>query len=74
VSGWQAPINKEDIMIEALHCLLGLPFATEANVIARAADLQSEELFLQASAGDRHAQRMLVELEFAYRVWAYAKH
>jgi hypothetical protein len=61
-------------MFETLHHLVGLPFATEASLVAHAADLQSEELFLQASTGDRQAQQRLVELEFAYRVWAYAKH
>jgi len=70
----QVSLNKGSIMIEALHHLVGLPLATEARMIARAADLQSESLFIQASTGDRQAQRKLVELEFAYRVWIYAKH
>lgn len=60
-------------MIEALHNLVGLPSSTDARLIARAADEQSESLFLKASMGNRLAQQELAELEFAYRVWAYAK-
>jgi len=59
-------------MINTLNEIVGLPFGTAANEIARAADHHSETLFSRASGGDRTAQRELVELQFAYRVWAYA--
>lgn len=61
-------------MIDALHLLVGLPFGAEAHLIAHAADLQSESLFIKAGTGDQRAQQELVELEFAYRVWAYSDH
>ena len=60
-------------MIHALHEIVGLPSAASSAAIAHAADRHSEELFSLASDGDSGAQRELVELQFAYLVWAYAR-
>jgi hypothetical protein len=58
-------------MSQALHEIVGLSSAASSAVIADAADWYSEELFSLASGGDVYAQRALVELRFAYLVWAY---
>jgi hypothetical protein len=60
-------------MSQALHEIVGLSSAASSAVIADAADWYSEELFSLASGGDSNAQRVLVELQFAYLVWAYAR-
>jgi hypothetical protein len=60
-------------MIPALHEIVGLSPATSVTEIAHAADQHSETLFSRASGGDSDAQRALIELQFAYLVWAYAK-
>ena len=59
-------------MIHALHDIVGLPSATSSPEIAHATDLRSKALFNRASNGDSDAQRALVELQYAYLVWAYA--
>ncbi len=59
-------------MIHALHEIVGLPSATAPMEIAHAADRHSTTLFSRASGGDSDAQRALIELQFAYLVWAYA--
>jgi hypothetical protein len=60
-------------MMLTLHEIVGLPSAASSTAIAQAADRHSEELFSRASGGDPGAQRALVELQFAYLVWAYAR-
>lgn len=60
-------------MIHALHEIVGMPSAASSAAIAHAADRHSEELFSLASDGDSGARRALVELQFAYLVWAYAR-
>jgi len=66
------PVDRV-VVIDALHDLVGLPSDTHARVIARAAEAQSESLFIEAATGNRLAQKELAELEFAYRVWVYAR-
>ena len=53
--------------------IVGLPAGASAVTIAHAAERHSDDLFIRASSGDNWAQHALVELQFAYRVWAYAK-
>ena len=59
-------------MLQTLNEIVDLPANTSVVAIALAADRHSEDLFSRASGGDASAQRALVELQFAYLVWAYA--
>jgi hypothetical protein len=60
-------------MVRTLPEIVGLSSATTSTEIAQAADRHSEALFSRASEGDFRAQRALVELKYAYLVWAYAR-
>jgi hypothetical protein len=60
-------------MIQRLHEIVGMPSAATSTAIAQAADRYSENLFSRATGGDSTARRALIELKFAYLVWAYAK-
>jgi hypothetical protein len=59
-------------MIHTLTEIVGLPNDTAVNDIARAADQRSEKLMTLASGGDATARRELIELQIAYRIWAYS--
>lgn len=60
-------------MMRTLQEIVGLPESAPALTIAHAADRHSDDLFSRASSGDTQAQRAVVELQFAYRIWAYAR-
>ena len=59
-------------MIATLTEIIGLPSDAGPAEIALTADRHSESLQIFAAEGDALARRELVELQFAYRVWAYA--
>ena len=60
-------------MIQKLHEIVGMPSAAAPVMIAQAADRYYEKLFSRATGGDSTARRAVIELKFAYLVWAYAK-
>ncbi|MDP1613617.1 MAG: hypothetical protein Q8M11_21365 [Sulfuritalea sp.] len=60
-------------MAAPLNEIIGLPRATPATELARAAERCCETLFARASCGDTNAQREIVELRVASLIWAYAK-
>ena len=60
-------------MMRTIYEIVGLPTGASAVAIAHAADRHSDDLFSRASNGDTQAQRAVVELHYAYRIWAYAK-
>ena len=60
-------------MTKSLHEIVGLPSGSSALEIAHAASQHTQVLFRQAAGGNFRAQRELVELQYAYLVWAYGR-
>ena len=60
-------------MLRALNEIVGLPHTTSVADLAVAVDRYCQQLFAKSSGGDMLAQRELIELQYAYLIWAYAE-